>query len=313
MSFAPQYIANENKHHSMNGLERVQLQCKNNVRGIVEAIDELRFLLGMGNAIALTPIAETRLRSGLSPVKDMKLLCTLNETLNHQIIITFPNGYPFDANFKFELVADSSDQVDQVKAALYQFLDAHQAQSHTEMKTSAMFVVEFVKEARSLMHTNMVILKRGGISAEDATAMMGIEDEEDKREQEESPSFDVGKSIASPAERVSSVHYTCQRCRFPVMSDDTLVHDSNPMCLLKSAVHFLDSERLPEWILGEVARAEKLGVSEGKLICPGLGNRVCGSKLGVWGWVGQSCNACGEWLAPVFTIAASKVDKKQIY
>lgn len=94
----------------MDGQKRVALQERNGCRGIVRAVDALRMHLGMTNAPALTPVAESKLRSGFAVRKKFcKLLCSVEcssssdgggggdpavpKTWIRQLLLTFPTGY----------------------------------------------------------------------------------------------------------------------------------------------------------------------------------------------------------------------------
>ena len=68
-------------------------------------------------------------------------------------------------------------------------------------------------------------------------------------------------------------------------------------------VHGHDNDKCGSFVLEEPLAwmTRQLQGDGGRLCCE------CGAKLGHWSWTGMRCG-CGEWLAPAFSIAKSKVD-----
>ena len=84
--------------------------------------------------------------------------------------------------------------------------------------------------------------------------------------------------------------YRCGACRRHLFDATDVVHGhDNDKC-----GSFVLEEPL-EWM------TRQLQGDGGRLCCE------CGAKLGHWSWTGMRCG-CGEWLAPAFSIAKSKVD-----
>ncbi len=87
----------------MNGLEKTQLQIERGTRPIVDNVDQLRLTYGFDKIEVLTPIVETRLRSGLLAARSMKVAY---QSKWGQVIITLPMGYP-----KVPLVVEAGEQL----------------------------------------------------------------------------------------------------------------------------------------------------------------------------------------------------------
>ena len=68
-------------------------------------------------------------------------------------------------------------------------------------------------------------------------------------------------------------------------------------------VHGHDGEKCGSFVLEEPLAwmTQQLQGDGGRLCCE------CGAKVGHWSWTGMRCG-CGEWLAPAFAVAKSKVD-----
>ena len=66
----------------MNGIEKAAIQRALGTRSVIEDIDQLRILCGCSSVQVLTPIVETKLRSGTIPLKSLHVRLDLNDTMN---------------------------------------------------------------------------------------------------------------------------------------------------------------------------------------------------------------------------------------
>ena len=96
---------------------------------------------------------------------------------------------------------------------------------------------------------------------------------------------------------VLAEEYRCKACRAPLFAAARVTHGADDAC----ASYFLDE---PMRWMGPLPAS-----GQGKLACPGSGKRPCGAKLGEWSWTGTKCG-CGEWVAPAFHVAKSRVDAR---
>jgi len=90
--------------------------------------------------------------------------------------------------------------------------------------------------------------------------------------------------------------YRCRVCRAVLFETSDVSHGCGERCPT------LNLEEPMVW-MGALKGAS------GKLACGGRSGKPCGAKLGAWSWTGAPC-ACGEWVAPAFGVAKSRVDAR---
>jgi hypothetical protein len=79
--------------HTMNGVEKKQLQLDRGTRGVVECLDEVRIAFGFDQINVLTPIVETKLRAGFIPARPLKFSYKSPQG-TYAIEFTIPVDYP---------------------------------------------------------------------------------------------------------------------------------------------------------------------------------------------------------------------------
>ena len=99
--------------------------------------------------------------------------------------------------------------------------------------------------------------------------------------------------VASPATDGAPnqvLAYRCGACRRHLFDATDVVHGH-------------DGDECGSFVLEEPLAwmTQQLQGGGGRLCCE------CGAKVGHWSWTGMRCG-CGEWLAPSFAVAKSKVD-----
>jgi len=334
----------------MDGASRVVLQEKAGVRARVKAIDALRIFLGVCCVQTLTPIVEEKLRRGEVPRRPLKLLFsfplnkpetdsesntqsgTLLEFHEVQCILTLKSGYPVECDLEWEIDIDDVG-LPTVRSQLNTLVRETSLLGHQDndkARHSEGCVVEFARLLHDLVNARDVMRHRnanedGQEDGRDEVAktelslvvdsqsqfqnvLTNIEDDEDNHIPETlSATAGTFASIEEEASSNPQHYYTCRRCRQVLFTDIHLDHAS-PVCT-QNDVHYLKPPPdVSEWICVVTDAAISKGESGGKLVCPDV---RCTAKLGTFDWVGRVCKGCGEWIAPLFQISRSAVDRKQ--
>lgn len=243
-------------HYSMNGIERVRLQRRAGVRGLVEEIDSLKLLLGVGCVSLLTPKAEVTLRKGEKARIPLVVSCILLG-IGIELILSFPIDYPDDP-FEVQETKYSVDHVyDEEMVNLIQDI-CHNIQYRSSVGIcSSIDLVKLIRNFADL-----------GVICGDKTA-----EHEDLQDPAE---HDVELIYASSTQAENEIYYrtfACRMCRKVLLSDDDLSeHNNNKSC------RTLFLSELPQ----NSSTASEQG---GKILCP-----CCNAKLGAWSWVGTQCS-----------------------
>jgi len=256
----------------MNGFERVKLQIESGVRPIVEDIDELYVVIGLDNVQVLTPIVETKLRSGLVPKLPLQVLCTI-KNCRFNVKLTFKHPYP-EKLIEFEFLSTLSTEILMTKS-----IEENVRNYSTENFQGERYAVKLIKYIEQVISLDDENFSGDNLFKEKDLGI--IEDE-----------------ISTDA------YYRCKKCRYILFENtDLLQHEpgtrreaqasSTPVCMS----YFLQES--PSWLnLNE----------ENKILCP---NTTCSAKIGSWSWSGSECS-CGSWIAPSFQFVRSKIDEIKI-
>jgi hypothetical protein len=294
------------------GAELLRKQVSTGVRGIIEDLDALRIKFGFQNVEVLTPMAESRIRSGYVariPLK-VRIVLSVCPKYNLVMILTFPMGYPHSSALQYEVSlirADSEANEDEdadILSRICNVCDEYLEVSEAGLDDDEEDVIPELNNIRRdgvafidhVAEACKQLLGNSEIHAVEPTSYATSDSYDyDPRHTQHQPA----ESEEIPGESEVSATYSCMRCRYMLCTSSDLVSHEPPV---PSAVHNSSSyfmETMPSWLTVQE------GQMSGKLLCPG-----CNSKLGSWGWAGIGCS-CGTWVAPAFHISKSKVDMRQ--
>lgn len=265
----------------MNGLEKTQLQIERGTRTIVESVDQLRLVYGFDKVVVLTPIVETRLRSGLMAARPLKVAYQTAHA-QIQVLLSVEMSYPntaVEVTVTFGSVAEemsvneseyntSLQEICQNKDADGKYINAKVVLDHVMQKLRGEFAS----------------LLEGGTetTAPSSAASLLQHVEDDDRT--------IGNEPV--------IFYACRRCRY-CLFDSTAFQEHSKLGhnALKCSSLFLEE---PPGNLG-IKDIEQ----EGKLNCP-----KCETRVGQWSWIGSKCS-CGEWITPAYQYTRSKLDERK--
>lgn len=274
----------------MNGMEKTQLQIDRGTRPIVENVDELRLTFGFDKIQMMTPIVETRLRSGLLAARDMKV--TYHSKYG-QIMITIPMGFPkipliieYDGSSLVNIDENGEDQAikqEQMQCSI-QEITSRKRQGETTEDNENIYIS--AKEAlTSVLSQLQELYPQKEDDGFTATASMTIEDDQD-----------IGD--------IPITFYCCRRCRTCLFDTTALLEDHhgvNGVNAHSSRCTSLFVEEPPSYVdVGDGT------LQEGKINCP-----KCGSRVGSWSWIGSQCSCGGEWIVPSYQFTKSKLDDRK--
>jgi hypothetical protein len=267
----------------MNGVEKTQLQIDRGTRPIIENVDQLRLSFGFDQIHILTPIVETRLRSGLLAARNMKVG---HHSAYGQVMITLPMGYP-----KVPLIVDFEPSIN------------HGQEENVVKQLRESFLQIASRKDEQYFDGD------GYINAKNVlTAVL-------ERLRETFPQYDSSESEPSHVpSQVTSVDddqdigdmtitfYCCRRCRYCLFDTTALQEHHGPG---GTNVH---SSKCTSLFLEESPSYVKIGdgtQQEGKINCP-----KCNSRVGSWSWIGSQCS-CSAWIVPSYQFTKSKLDERK--
>ena len=262
----------------MNGLEKTQLQIERGTRPIVEGVDQLRLHYGFDKVVILTPIVETRLRSGLMAVRPLK--AAYQTCLGQvQVILTVHMTYPKTA-IDVEVSFNGSQEILSIDEVQYNesLLNITAVQGDDGNYINAKEVLDIVMNK---LRNDFQASFTEGNTTDTVFFTDLMKDIEDDKEIGDEP----------------VVFYLCRRCRC-CLFDSTAFQDHSKLRHAKCSSLFL--EEPPATLV------VKDHEQEGKLNCP-----KCDTRVGQWSWIGSKCS-CGEWITPAYQYTKSKLDESKI-
>lgn len=257
----------------MNGIEKKQLQIDRGTRLLVENVDDLRCKYGFSAIQVQTPIVESRLRSGLVPLRPLIFTYTLpsrSTAIQITVPITFPNQGHLSLAF---IEGNGAEDVrfDGLKESL----------------------IEVIKSATSLSSAmeEVLIAVTNYEKTIDFRQADIVEDKEINR---------VPSVIRTEDEELVDLQsirfFTCRSCRY-CLADTSQLHEHSAS--ISDPCTSLFFEEAPSFL-----HIKESDGDEGKLLCP-----KCEGKVGNWSWIGSKCS-CNAWIVPAFQLVKSKVDVK---
>ena len=270
----------------MNGIEKAKLQSARGIRSIVEEIDALRISFGNDKITVLTPIVETKLRSGLLASKTLQLSCIFSDLENLNIILSFPTGYP-ENPVEGYLKIDNSNYESDLNKLLLKLMH-----SNNENINSVHIVKSIIKDYQNNISSEM-----------HNECIQVIENSTDLHEENfdkinDANLDDNANELYHFKEVVNSCYYSCKMCGNRLFDDRDLNSHSiinNVSC----SSYYLNE--VPHWLI-----LSNSDIS-GKINC-----NKCDAKIGNWSWAGNKCS-CNSWIVPLFQFIKSKVDKKRYF
>jgi dual specificity phosphatase 12 len=255
----------------MDGLSKAQLQVSRGTRPLVELLNELRIYFGYEKILVKTPIVESRLRSGLVPVKPLVI------AFSHSVIslqMTIYHGYP-DHAIEIQ-IAQSLEQ--QMSSKALNELETKCNMITHDKQTSAKHMMNAIL---ATIDCSIGLDERSTV--EDLTTVIKTEQPDIDDLSGDIPAF-----------------YHCRKCRYLLFDSLSFHEHSISKEEVEDSVEGCTSYFLEE-APGFVATD---GLDASKINCP-----KCTARVGAWSWIGTTCS-CNVWIAPAFQIAKSKVDRK---
>ncbi len=266
------------ERQEMNGREKTQLQIERGTRTIVENVDQLRMTYGFDNIQVLTPIVETRLRSGLLAARPLK---TSYQTSipSVQIIMTIPMTFPKEPSEVAVTLGHLVDDEASYNASLQTFATIQKENGdYDDVKNVLERVQQKIME--DFKESMQEFTNEGGMGS---TVITTVEDDKD-----------IGD--------IPILFYSCRRCRYCLLDSTTLHSHSLTSYVGIEKPHKCSSLFVEEPPVFMTIKDEE---QEGKLVCP-----KCETRVGQWSWIGSKCS-CGEWITPAYQFTKSKLDERK--
>lgn len=294
----------------MNGIEKKQLQILAGTSFLVESLNDLRIHFGFDSVMVLTPIVETKLRSGIMPLKPLQILLHIPAIQHIRLIFTIPMTYPSVCmevllscgvqamvnrpEFKElqilcnELCSLKEDEGCTVKDTVLRIMNTLKDEYHRIMLAAS--TAGFDIENEICMNTSTTLSADDDV-LDDAHDVVNV-----KSDQQEDPDPNLNRVFT---------HCTCKICGATLfLCNPEVLHEHTASTLQSASA----STRCTSLFISCAPEYLNInGEMEGKIYCHNTSK--CGARVGSWSWHGIQCS-CGEWAVPAFQYIKSKVDLK---
>lgn len=246
----------------MNGRERVVLQRRAGVRDLIEEIDYLKLIVGVGNVSVLTPKAETTLRKGEKAKIPLVLTCTIS-SVGVDVNLVFPVDYPA-VPFEIQELSYSPiyQYTEESRAKVHELASSLSCRDEMGIASSA----DFIQYLKQLPEFGVPVSNDGTLQTDNPTRACSMGSDPN-------PFMEDPILQQLEAEDITYRIFACRMCRKPLFTDfDLDEHNKNKAC---------QTLFLRDPALSAAKRAEP----GGKISCP-----VCNAKLGAWNWLGTQCS-----------------------
>lgn len=282
----------------MDGIKKAELQRVKGTREIVEELDRLRLTLGFDKVEVLTPIVETRLRSGLLPPKALKVGVMINRSdslegskTRIRMEITIQIGYPelsptvefFDST---TINGDEDEDGDGENTLINKLYKSANIWLHC---------AEPLRPVELIQHCFAIVNSEAPCECTDSPADVSTVQTEININTEEN---DLNKNETLVEIYDTRTFFCCKICSSVLFDGSHLhAHSQHGSGEHKCTSFFL--EEAPAWLPTSGSDAEKIYCTK------------CKTRVGGWSWVGSTCS-CDTWIVPSFQFTMSKLDVKFI-
>jgi hypothetical protein len=304
----------------MNGKEKYLKQISSGTREHVEVIDQLRLKHGFARVMTLTPIVETKLRSGFIPQRPMQLSIKLNDDCPLFVIISIPIRYPNDF---YDISLKCGDENNSEWLAFTEIMNEQISilvRDNISAINGTNLVIEALQVAARPIIDQLTSTSSHLVASSISPSALEITVEDDQEESLttaggvlidlETKNQEVVTAEADQPEPQNSdpYYYSCRVC-----SHRLFTYSQRKLCVNSDfcTSYFLE-DSLP-WITEQQEEQQRLAANEtnnflqeGKIYCS-----KCKARLGTWTWVGSKCS-CGKWNAPAYQFTRSKLDEKVV-
>jgi hypothetical protein len=276
----------------MDGRQKADQQRLRGTRSIVEELDGLRIQFGFDKVQVLTPIVESKLRSGQEPARALRVAVPLCAVASLEFM--FQIGYPTVPVNLDVLYADDS-LIQDVRDQLLQTVQEYSASGNGGHKWS-----QLVSELKMLLPETLL---------PDMISPVDLESAPETDEEEQQTLTDVPAAVNAGADSLvdtvsvevptpENAAFCCKVCR-TVLFEGAQLHEHS--------LSGVDRHKCTSYYLDETPSWLDTGAADGdKMYCT-----KCKTRVGSWTWAGSMCS-CGAWVTPSFQFVKSKLDQKDV-